>query len=310
MHYRNLIIATVQTVGLFLAAFVIPLLGQVLALFTPVPLIILSVRHGKEKGLIALVASSAIVAALGGWQLAAILFLSFGLMAIGISEGMRANWKHEQTSLLGGLLPIVVLGVILAVYFSRIGKNPVTVAEDYLRSSLAETAKFYASMKLTDMAAMVSAVSDTFVHYLVRLSPGIIIATSVAQAACCYGIARAVIMRRPGAGPMPVLTPFSLWHAPDSWVWGLIAALALIVVPQETFRFFGWNLAIIFGTVYLAQGTAIADFYLRKIHVKTFARGVILGLVLAMPSIVFVIALGIVDIWADLRKVRVPEQKA
>jgi uncharacterized protein YybS (DUF2232 family) len=310
MHYRALIIATIQTVGLFLAAFVIPLLGQMLALFTPVPLIILSVRHGKEKGLIALVASSAIVALLGGWQLAAILFLSFGLMAIGIAEGMRLNWKHEQTSLLGGLLPIVVLGVILVVYFSRIGKNPVTVAEEYLRSSLAETAKFYTSMNLTDMAAMVNAVSDTFVHYLVRLSPGIIIATSVAQAACCYGIARAVIMRRPGAGPMPVQTPFSLWHAPDSWVWGLIAALALIVVPLETLRFIGWNLALIFGTVYLAQGTALADFYLRKIHVKTFARGVILGLVLAMPSIVFVIALGIVDIWADLRKVRMPVPKA
>jgi uncharacterized protein YybS (DUF2232 family) len=309
MH-RALIIATVQTVGLFLAAFVIPLLGQILALFTPVPLIIHALRYGKWQGLTALTASSAIVAALGGWQLAAILFLSFGLMAIGISEGMRLNLKHERTSLLGGLLPVVVLGVILAVYFSRIGKNPVSVAEEYLRSSLAETAQFYASMKLADMAAMVTAVSDTFVHYLVRLSPGIIIATSIAQAACCYGIARAMIMRRPGEGPMPVMTPFSLWHAPDSWVWGLIAALALIVVPGETSRFIGWNLGIIFGTVYLAQGTAIADYYLRKIRVKTFARGVMLGLVLAMPSIVFVIALGIVDIWADLRKVRVPVPKA
>ena len=309
MQYRSLIIATIQTIGLFLAAFVIPLLGQVLALFTPVPLIILSLRHGKWQGLIALTVASAVVAALGGWQLAAILFLSFGLMAIGISEGMRRDWKHEKTALLGGLLPVVVLGILIAAYFFRIGKNPVTVAEEYLRNSLAETAKFYTSLKLEDMAVMVNAVSDKFVHYLVRFSPGLIIATSVAQAACCYGIARAVLMRRQETAQMPTQGPFALWHAPDPWVWGLIVALALIIIPQETARLIGWNLAIIFGTVYLAQGTAIADFYLKKIRLRTFIRGVILGLILAMPSIVFVIALGIVDIWADLRKVRGPVMK-
>lgn len=304
MHYRSIIIATVQTIGLFLAAFVIPLFGQVLALFTPIPLILIYVRNGKWEGLTTLVLSSAIVAALGGWQIAAILFLSFGLMAIGTSEGMRLNWKHEQTALLGGLLPIVVLGALLAVYFSRVGKDPIVLAEEYLRGSIAEAAKFYASVGLKEMASMVDAVSDSFVHYLVRLSPGITIATSVMQAACCYGIARAVIMRRPGAEAAPAQPSFALWHAPDSWVWGLIIALALIVIPQEIARLTGWNLAIIFGTVYLAQGTAITDYYLRKVRIKTFARGVMLGLILALPSIVFLIALGIVDIWADLRKVR------
>jgi len=309
MHYRSLINATLVTIGLFLAAFAIPLLGQVLALFTPVPLIIVSVRQGKWQGLTALVAASAVVAALGGWQLAAILFLSFGLMAIGVSEGMQRNWKHEQTALFGGLLPIVVLGVLLAIYFIRVGKSPVAVAEEYLRNSLAETAKFYTSMKLNDMAAMVNAVSDKFVYYLVRFSLGIIIATSITQAACCYGIARAVITRRPGA-LMPMQVPFALWHAPDIWIWGLIVALALIIIPQETSRLIGWNLAIIFGTVYLAQGTAIADFYLKKIRLRTYVRGAMLGLILAMPSIVFIIAMGIVDVWADVRKVRGPVMKA
>jgi len=310
MNYRALLIATAQTLGLFLAAIVIPLFGQIIALFTPVPLIIISVRHGKWQGITALVAASAIVAALGGWQLAAILFLSFGLMAIGISEGMRHNWNHERISLMGGLLPIVVLGVLLVMYFNRLGKNPVIIAEEYLRTSFAETAKLYTSMHLEETAALLNSISDRLVYYLVRLGPGIIIATSVAQAACCYGIARAMIMRRPGPGPMPAQLPFSLWHAPDSWVWGLIAALALIIIPQETSRLIGWNLAIIFGTVYLAQGTAIVDHYLRKIRMKTFARGLMIGLILAMPSVVFVIALGIVDIWADLRKVRGPVMKA
>jgi ABC-type spermidine/putrescine transport system permease subunit II len=61
--------------------------------------------------------------------------------------------------------------------------------------------------------------------------------------------------------------------------------------------------------VYLAQGAAIIDFYLRKVRIRPFMRGLILAVILAMPSIVFAIALGIVDIWADFRKARGPVLK-
>lgn len=305
MNYRAILIAAVQTLGLFISGFFIPLLGQ---MFTPVPLILVSMRNGRKEGLITLLIASLIMAALGGWQAAAILFLSFGLMAIATSEGMRRNWKPEQTSLLGGLPPIAVLAAIVVFYVVRVGKNPITEVDAYLRESIAAAAKTYAGMGLTEMAAMVSSIPDSIIYYLARLLPGILIATSVMQAACCFGIARAILMRKPGTEPIPAQPSLVAWHAPDSWVWGLIAALALIVVPQETARLLGWNLAIIFSVLYLAQGAAIVEHYLRKAGIKAIARGLILALILAMPSIVFVITLGIVDIWADFRKVRGPAQ--
>ena len=308
MNYRAILIAVLQTLGLFVAGFVIPLLGQVLALFTPVPLILVSLRNGKRAGLTTLVASSLIMSVLGGWQAAAILFLSFGLMAVGTSEGMRRNLKPEQTSLLGGLLPIAVVGAIVVFYLVRVGKNPITEVEVYLRGIIASSAQTYTTMGLTEMAAMVSSIPDSFIYYLSRLIPGITIATSVTQAACCFGIARALLVRKPGPEPLPAQPPLSAWHAPDSWVWGLIAALALIVVPQETARLAGWNIAILFAVLYLAQGSAIVEHYLRKAGIKAIGRGLLLVLILAMPSIVFVVTLGIVDIWADFRKVRVPAQ--
>ena len=48
------------------------------------------------------------------------------------------------------------------------------------------------------------------------------------------------------------------------------------------------------------------EHYLLKAHIKPLVRGLIMALVMAMPSIVFVIALGVVDVWADIRKVRGP----
>jgi uncharacterized protein YybS (DUF2232 family) len=304
MNYRAVLTAIVQTLALFVAGFIHPL-GQLFGLFTPVPLILVYVRSGKPAGLTTLVASSVIMSVLGGWQVAAILFFSFGLMAIGASEGMRRNLRPEQTSLLGGLLPIAVVGAIVVFYLARVGKNPITEVEVYLREIIINSAKTYTTLGLTEMAAMVSSIPDSFIYYLARLIPSIIIATSVTQAACCYGIARAILLRRPGTEPIPVQPTLAAWHAPDSWVWGLIAALALIVVPRETARFIGWNIAILFAVVYLAQGAAIVEHFLRKSGIRSLARGLLLALILALPSVVFVIALGIVDIWADFRKVRI-----
>ncbi len=304
MHFRAVFFAAVQTVGLYAAGFIIPLLGQALALFTPVPLILAYVRNGRREGLTALFASCGIVFVLGGWQAAAILLFSFGLMAVGTAEGMRRNMKPERIALLGGLLPVVVIGTALSFYFIRIGKNPIAAVETYLRGSVAEAAKLYTSLGLAEMASMVNAASDKFIHNLVRLIPSITAATSVTQAACCYGVARAVIARKPGATPAVSRPPFSLWHAPDAWVWGLIAALALVIIPNESSRLTGWNLAILFAVVYLAQGIAIVEHYLLRARIRAFVRGLVIALILALPSIVFVIALGVVDIWADVRKVR------
>ncbi len=309
MNIRAVFLSTIQTIGLYAAGFVIPLLGQALALFTPVPAIVVFVRFGRREGLSVLIASGILAALLGGWLTAAIFFFSFGLMALGTAEGMRRAMKPERIALLGGLLPVAIIGIILTFYFIRIGKNPVTAVETYLRTSVAEAAKLYTGMRMTEMASMISAVSDSFIHHLVLLIPSLIIATSVIQAACCYGIARTIIVRKGGAFPI-TLPSFATWHAPDVWVWGLIASLAFIVVPGDTFRIVGWNLGILFAVFYLAQGTAIVDYYLRKARIKTIIRGLIIALILALPAVVFVIALGIVDIWADIRKVRGPFQQA
>ncbi len=306
MNYRAVFLAAIQTVGLYAAAFIIPVAGQVLALFAPVPLIVVFVRTGRREGAAALLASVLLSGLLGGWQAATVFLFSFGLMAAATAEGMRRNMKPERIALLGGLLPMAAAALLFSLYFIRVGKNPMTAVEAYLRGSLAEAAKFYTGLGMTEMASYVNAVSDSFIHYLVRLLPSITLATSVTQAACCYGLARAIIARRPDNAPAIARPSFASWFAPDSWVWGLIAALALVVVPQESMRLIGWNLAIIFAVVYLAQGAAIVEHYLLKAHIKPFIRGLIMALILALPSIVFVIALGVVDIWADVRKVRGP----
>lgn len=304
MNYRPVFIAIIRTVALFLSGFVIPVLGQIIALFTPVPLMLLYVRSGKAEGFISLAASCVIIDLLGNWHLSAVFLLSFGLMAIGTAEGMSRNWRPESSVLLGGLLPAVILALVAGFYFSAIGKNPITVIEQYLRSTLSEAAEFYTKLGLAEMSAVITSLSDGFVYYLVRLIPGITIATSLFQAACCYGLARVIMARKPDNARSLSPSPLAAWHAPDVWVWGLIAGLGLILMHDETARFIGWNLGIVYAVLYLTQGVAVVDHYLQRVRIKPFIRVLLHTLILALPSIVFVIALGVVDIWADFRKVR------
>lgn len=294
-----------QAAGLYLAGLIIPVLGLLAAVFSPVPFILAYARSGRREGLASIGLACGLVSVITGWQGAVLFFITFGLMAIGIAEAMRRGSRPEGAVLQGGFLPVAAIGIALAAYFAHLGKSPVAGIDEYLRNSLAEAAKMYTNLGLTEMAATINAVSDRFIYYLIRLLPGIVIATSVVQAACCFGLARTMIARK--QGPAPDQPTLAQWHAPDVWVWGLIATLACAVIPQESVNIISWNAAILFGVLYTAQGVAIVEHYFRKAGIHTAVRSMLHAIILALPVVVCVTALGVVDIWADFRKVR--EQK-
>jgi hypothetical protein len=309
MPFRSILTAALQSAGLMLAGFIVPLLGQIALLIAPVPLILIMVREGKMPGMLALGLATAVIAVLaGGHAVFVVIFLSYGFMAMGLADGLRWRWKPENAVLIGGMLTIVALVVVLAPLVHGTGKSPVTVIEEYLRTSIAEAQQLYTQLGLVDVAQAMAQVSDRVVYYLVRLLPGIIVVATLLQAACCYGMARALILRKdPSAAILPEPS-LATWHAPDAWVWGLIAALGLVALPDTTIRFIGMNIALVCLLIYSVQGIALVEFTLRKARVGTIWRNLIITIIIALPVIVPVIALGVVDIWADFRKVRTPAQ--
>jgi uncharacterized protein YybS (DUF2232 family) len=310
MPYRSILFAALQSAGLMIAGFLVPVIGQITLLIAPVPLILIMVREGKLPGMLAVGLATAIVAILAGGQaVLVVIFLSLGFMAMGLADGLRWRWKPENAVLMGGMLTLVALVVVLAPFLSQTGKGPVAVTEEYLRTSIAEAQQLYTQLGFADVAQMMAQVTDTVVYYLVRLLPGIILATTLLQAACCYGMARSLILRKDPAAAILSEPSLATWHAPDSWVWGLIVSLGLVASGLLTATkgiafFLGLNLALVFLLVYSVQGLSLVEFTLRKARVGTIWRSLILTFIVALPLIVPVIALGVVDIWADFRKVR------
>jgi uncharacterized protein YybS (DUF2232 family) len=307
MPFRPIIIPAFQTTGLVIAGLLVPVLGQIAVVFAPVPLVIASVLHGRKSGVLASCVAAALVAAVGAGQTAVLLlFLSIMLMALGLAEGMLRNVRHEITVLLGGFLPILFLLIFLAPLLATTGKNPITLAEEHLRQNLLEAQQLYTRMGLGETAQSIASLSDSMVFYLVRLIPGIILATTLIQSAGCYGMARSLVLRRNPGSHLAAHPFFSAWRAPDQWVWGLIATLGLVAAfPRGSAAWFtGLNVAILFLLVYLVQGIAIVEFYLRKARISVIWRSLLHTLILTLPTVVAVIACGVVDIWGDFRKIR------
>jgi len=308
MPHRSVIVAGLQAAGIFVAGILnIPIISQIIILFVPVPLVAVSLLRGRKAGAAAGGIAAALVALVSGGQIAVLLlFLSLLVMALGLAEGMTRGLRPEQAIILGGVLPLIPLMLFLAPLLAKAGKNPILLAEEYLRQNLADAQQLYVRMGLAEVAQSVAAVADAVVFYLVRLMPGLLLATSLLQAATCYGMARVIILRRSPASPLAASPSLAVWHAPDSWVWGLIVALGSIAVfPRGSAAWFaGLNLAILYLLVYLTQGIAIVEYFQRKARVPAIWRSFLHALILALPSVVAVLAFGIVDIWGDFRKIR------
>lgn len=311
MNFRPILIAALQAVGLSLAGFLIPVLGQIAVLFVPVPLITVTVLHGRRAGVSATIIAAALVALIVSLNTAVVLFvLALGCMALAIAGGMMRNLRHETIVLLGGLVPLVLLVIVLAPVFIQSSKPPVAVAEEYLRQSLSESRELYTTMGLTEVVQTLDSLGENVIFYAARLIPGIIVTTTLMQALFCYSIARVIVLRRRPELPLAARPPFALWHLPDQWVWGLIATLVLVALPDPSARFTGLNLLCLCLLAYTAQGTALVDHFLRKVRVPALMRSVLHALILTLPSVVAVIAFGVVDIWADFRKIRMPAVKS
>jgi uncharacterized protein YybS (DUF2232 family) len=96
------------------------------------------------------------------------------------------------------------------------------------------------------------------------------------------------------------------WKAPDLLVWGLIVSGFAIFIPGlESLKTLAANLLLVFGACYFFQGLAIISFYFNKNNVPRFVRGVVyLFIVFQQIFTLFVVGLGLFDMWVDFRRLR------
>ena len=289
---------------LALAGATIPIAGVFFALLTPLPLVLLSVRHGRATALLGMLAVGVGLAILLGRGYVWIFYLEFGLPALVLSEAIRRKWAPE-TSVAAGSLAIIGGSLLGLFILARGGGGVAAYLMGQLDLALEEAMALYSKIGFApEEPGALFAAAQQLQKFLLATSPGLFIAVALLIASANYFLARTGLAR---ISPSPGSDPGFAWKMPDTLVWVFIASAALFLSGLPIVKQIGLNGLVVTMTLYFLQGLAIAAFWIRRLKLPAFVR--ILGVVLLLlqPFLLLLLTgVGLFDIWFAFRRQTLP----
>ncbi|MBC7791784.1 MAG: DUF2232 domain-containing protein [Anaerolineae bacterium] len=137
------------------------------------------------------------------------------------------------------------------------------------------------------------------------LYPALLMLESLAAYALAWGLYHRLSRSRVG----PALAPLRDFRFNDQMVWGFVAGLFIILLPQlSSLGALGWNLLVLFGALYILRGFGIISWLMSRVWVGGRAAKIvaIIALILLSPvvaaaALLSSLGLGVLDTWIDWR---------
>ena len=230
-------------------------------------------------------------------------FFTKALAAVGVAFGLGLIM-----SLLGPL-GISGTGDAVAAEFARRNTEALEVITKTIQADPEKWQAWSQSMPgLVDFQANAELTLNAFARVGEAMFPALLALESLAALALAWATYHRLSRQRIGA----VLAPLREFRFNDQFVWGLIAGLVILVLPNLAGpRAIGGNLVLFFGALYAMRGLGVLAWFLAP---GTFAISLIAGAVLMFVPVVQVVAilgfmtlgvtalgLGVGDTWADWR---------
>jgi uncharacterized protein YybS (DUF2232 family) len=283
----------------------IPFLGPIAVIMTPLPILYHYSRLGRVKGLTALaIALGAVYVILGllGQRINIVILSTIALTGLILAEILRWRLSIEKTFLLASLALFFSGAGFIAYLALRTGTSPWSVLELYVAGIIRENLKLYEQMNFSpDQVALIRENSRGITEFVTGIFPAL--AFSGAVITVWLNVLAGRLLFREKGIPFPDFGDWGTWKAPERLVWLLIASGAAVLAPWESLDVIGLNILILCCLVYFFQGLSIATFFFRVKRIPRIMRGLFYLLILVQQyMVVFVVALGLFDIWVDFRK--------
>lgn len=294
------------TFTFFLGSLYIPLIGVALALFSPVPLVVLSMRYGLKRGVGSAIIASFLVLLVGGPFQAFVFIFNSAVVAIAIGflvgRGFRSGEVifYGTLASLGGKVLFFVLSALL------IGINPLELNLKMIQDAFKTSAEFYEKIGLLPKDSYFSGSNlEALLRYLRIIFPAIIILASALDAFLTFVVSGWVLRRL--KQEFPYLSSFSEWRFPRSIFWGMVLGLLFSMIGEQVSNSYltnaGANLQLVFGVLFMIQGASLIDYFLKKLNLKRFIRFIIVFLVFTQPFLSKIaLFLGMFDLIIDFRR--------
>ena len=289
----------------FLFAALAPFIGPFVVILTPLPVLYFTSLLSRFRGFSVLAASFVTaygVLSLLKQQINLPMLFMIALIGLVLSEIIKRNLSFEKTVLAAALL-LFSCGVGFILYNSyRANIAPWELIENYVAIVVKENLEFYKKLNIPqEQIEMLKEKTPQITRFFAGIFPALGISGSVVTVWANL-LAGQMLFRLRGI-PFPDFGDLTTWKAPEKLVWVLIAAGGMLFVPVEGIIILGMNLLILTCLIYLFQGLAITAFFFRKKQILRMFRVFFYGLIIIQQYLlIFVIALGLFDLWIDFRK--------
>ena len=171
--------------------------------------------------------------------------------------------------------------------------------------------KSYQVSALVGSAQIDNVIKQTqeLLRFIPRILPGILIVFFSSVSVLNYYFSQ-VFFKRFDIKIEP-LPEFKTWDLSWYWCWGVIAGIALVVIPSfsssldPVIDIIGFNLIIVFGYLYMVLGAAALWGWLERVKVSPNIRIIILvALFVLFGFFIILPVFGLIDIWVNFRKLK------
>ena len=300
---KNFLLAFASTVLLALVAALVPLGGMLLIPLVPQPALAFGLRHGPGRASVLLILATALVAYLGGRELAAGYAL-LALMTVLLLYSFGRGWPIERVvaGAAAGMLGALAAG--LSLFY-----GPVSAVRDGLGTLLKENMD--ASLDLYGKLGLSSESLDLLrerapeiVAMVLKVLPALAFAAfAVIALINMFFLLRRFPERR---AYFAAAADLKEWRSPEFLVWCFIlSGFALFLPGAEAARTLALNFFLMIAVFYFFQWLSIVAYYFHHKHVPHFLRSLIyVAIVVEQICTVFVVALGLFDMWGDFRRLK------
>lgn len=300
---KNFLLALASTVLMVLVAALVPLGGMLLIPLVPQPALAFGLKHGTGRAIALLVLATALVATIAGSELGAgyaLLALMTALLLFSFGRG----WPIERVvaGAAAGMLGALAAG--LSLFY-----GPVSAVRDGLGTLLKENMD--ASLDLYGKLGLSSESLDLLrqrapevVDMVLRVLPALVFAAfAVLILINVFFLLRRFPERR---SYFTAAADLKEWRSPEFLVWCFIlCGFALFLPGAEAARTAALNVFLMIVVFYFFQGLSIVAYYFHHKHVPHFLRSLIyVAIVFEQICTVFVVALGLFDMWGDFRRLK------
>ena len=290
------------SVVLYLGANFIPVLGIALIFLSPVPLVILEMRHDLKMGFVSLIVGSLLVMLISGPVSALSYALGFALLALALGRIIELKTNAIEIIGWGSLVSLACKLALAVIMFYVTGLNPLNLDLPSMQKAL----EMIGSIPGITVTESVRQQMEQALKIVPLVVPAIFIMAAVVDCLMCYWVSGKVI-KRLNHIDLPKLPPFTQWRFPPSVLWAFAAAILCNVAgmyyPQLAFLTrAALNVNILVQYLFVLQGLSLAAWWLESKGVSGFMRNLLLiaGFLLPLLSQIIVYA-GMIDMCWDLR---------